>query len=234
MKEAILGLLALITLSASGQREAHFFLKPSIAFTGVARDLERRMKNDGFDDTSPSTFFSGPRKHPFTRRVAGLGISAELEIPQRKERSYSIAGGITDWGEVLGYDAIGEGNELSLWYYNFVLTPSFNYRRGNNVFAAGPTLAAFHYWAYRSESPSRTAWILGGSLSASHFLKRKTRLEKGFFLQANLFPGTRTKAIIKRHQVTDFGPAYPIVYTSTLQPARINTSNLLLGAIIKL
>lgn len=234
MKEAILGLYALITLSAFGQREAHFSLKPSIAFTGVARDLERGMKNGGFDNTSPSTFFSGPQKHPFTRRAAGLGLTAELGIPVRNRLSYSLAAGLTDWCEVLGYDAIGEGNELCLWYYNFVLTPSVNYKRGSNMFSAGPSLAAFHYWAYRSESPSRTAWIMGGSLSASHFLKRITRLEKGFFLQANIFPSTRTKEIIKRHKVEDYSPAYPIIYTSKMQPSTINTSNLLLGVIIKL
>jgi hypothetical protein len=228
MKATITGLLLLVTLTLYAQQKVYFTLKPGYAFIGIHKDLEDAMKSSGFDDNSYSFFGGGPTAHPFSRR-SDLGLIAELEIASNKKWSYTLGGGLTNWGEVLGYDSIGIGNYLFLEFYNWIITPSVAYRYSNNKVSAGPALGIINFDPKQGAWDSKTALVPGVSISNTFMGKKERRIKTGLFLQANLFINTHIKEITVSHQGGFESNGNPITYTSTLHRAKVNASNLQVG-----
>ncbi|MBD0288430.1 MAG: hypothetical protein ICV79_23830, partial [Flavisolibacter sp.] len=195
IQSCILLLFLSIALISYSQRAVTFSVKPAYSFTRVIKEIKENMIESGFDDTSPPGWFSDKSiAHPKTFRL-GVGFLAELELLTQKRLSYSIAGGLSDWGEVDGYDNIGIGNYLFLKYSTWIITPGLTYHYASHRATFGPAIAFFKYKDMGAEQGAlvdETKMVGGISISNNFFTQKKRKLKTGLFVQANLFPAIKT------------------------------------------
>jgi hypothetical protein len=242
MKTITLGLYLMAVLPSFSQPSFHFSLKPTYASTSVLNGLEENMITSGFNDSYVSWLTGETVEHPSKSRLA-LGLLGEFEFLAQNKFSFSLAGGVTDQGEVRGFDNKGQGNFLFLNYQTFLINPSVNYHYASHKLSAGPAVAAFRYKDVSAGNVFKsTEWATGFSVSNTFFPKtgieimpgrRELEVKLGLFLQANFFPTLTTKEISVRHQLGFSGSNRPETFTSIFLPAKINISNFQAGISIQ-
>ena len=124
-------------ITTSG-KEFTLCLSRGLSFLGPQKDLEKGLKDAGFDDTSPAGWGGGEKTHPFTRKSLLFDLEATYYF--NETMGIALSGGLINNIEVIGYEAVGTGNYLFLDSKIKSISLSAVYRTKNSkhVFLAGP------------------------------------------------------------------------------------------------
>lgn len=207
-------------------QEKEFYLSASsgMFFLGPEKDIEKGMKDAGFGDISPESWWGPAAEHPETKYFLIYDIEA---LFSQGRNGLSINYALFNRIETTGYDNIGVfGNYLFLNINLTTLSLNYSYRTANKMhnFFAGPALI-FHKVNDESagnNSPDTKNTKLGVNLGYLMKLFKKESWFVAFKSNFRWSPKSEIGPFVAEHELDE-------VYRSEFPATKVRTASLYLG-----